>query len=155
MASLRSQILTVVEGKLDQVVTDLSMTIRITNPRELVGQDQMDALIFWHGGDREPAGLTGHVDRRWLEFSVGWMVLETDSKTAEARLDEVYVAVSDALMDPSDIQLTGLAVSIEQGTLSDPVIGRGPEGARIMGGQACDFAVEYFAREGDASSVGP
>lgn len=155
MASVRAQILAVVEGKLDQVQSDLSMAARLTNPRELVGEDQLDALLFWHGGDRAPEGLTGHVDRRRLEFSVGWMVLETDSRSAEERLDEIYVAVCDALMDPTDIQLSGLAIAIEQGALSDPMIGRSQAGARIMGGQACDFTVEYLAREGDASAVGP
>ncbi|MCT2398526.1 hypothetical protein [Novosphingobium mangrovi (ex Huang et al. 2023)] len=155
MASVRAQIFAAVKAKLETVKADLSFQSVLVNPREEVGEDQMNALLFWHGGDLEPDGLTGHVDRRQLEFTVGWMVRETSATPAEDLLDAAFVAVSDALMNPADIQLSGLAIAITQGALSDPMIGRARSGALILGGQACDFAVEYLAREGDASTVSP
>lgn len=155
MPSVRAQILAAVKAKLEEVAVALDFTTVIENPREVIGDDQLDAIVLLHGGDREPSGLTGHVEQRWLEFSVGWMVNETGAGTAEVQLDAAMVAISDKLMDPDDVQLGGLAVAIEQGAISDPVIGRGMTGARMLAGQSMDFSVQYWAREGDASAVGP
>lgn len=156
MASVRSQILNAVEIKLEEVRAALAWTSLVVNPRVEVGEDQWNALVLFHGGDREPASLTGHRELRWLEFSVAWIVRESASATAEELLDAGLVAVSDALLDPADIQLSGLAVAIEQGAISEPVIGPASRnGARILGGQAMDFAVQYMAVEGDASTAGP
>lgn len=155
MTSLRRQILTRVEQKLDAVLADLAWKERVTNPREPIGEDQMNTLVLMHGGDVTPSGLTGDVEQRWLEFSVGWLVLETAAKSAEVLLDEGYVAIHDALLDPADIQLAQLAIAIRMEDISDPMIGRSPSGARIVGGQAMDFRVQYLAREGDAASAAP
>jgi hypothetical protein len=87
----------------------------------------MNALMLMDGGDREPAGLTGNVEMCWLEFSVGMMVKETAGNAAEDLLDAGVVAISDALLDPTDIQLGGLAVGIQRQGISDPVIGRGAQ----------------------------
>ena len=155
MASVRAQILAAVKAKLDQVKTDLDWATVVVNPREPIGEDQLNALVLMHGGDREPSNLTGHVERRTLEFSVGWMAKEATGATAEELLDAALVAISDALLDPSDVQLSGLAIAIEQLAISEPLIGRGQNGARILAGQSMDFAVEYMVVEGDASTPGP
>lgn len=155
MSSVRAQILAAVKTKLDQVKTDLSWATVVHNPREAIGEDQLNAIVLMDGGDREPSGLTGHVERRAVEFSVGWMAKESATKTAEELLDAALVAISDALLDPADIQLGGLAIAIMQLGISEPMIGRGPNGARILAGQSTDFVVEYLAREGDASTPGP
>lgn len=155
MASLRSQILSAAEAKLEAVKTGLAWTSMLRNPREQVGQDQFDAIVMLDGGDRAPRGLTGRVEERWVEFSVGLMVLHTKDDAAEAKLDEGMVAVIDALIDPDDIQLGGLAIDIELGAISDPVFGRSQDGARVVGGQSIEFMVHYLAREGDFSAVAP
>jgi hypothetical protein len=155
MASVRAQIMAAVLAKLEQVKDDLAWAMVIRNPREPIGEDQLNALVLMDGGDREPANLTGHVERRTLEFSVGWMAKETAYASADTLLDAALVAISDTLLDPTDIQLGDLAIAIEQMAISEPMIGRGQSGARILCGQSMDFAVEYLAREGDASTPGP
>lgn len=155
MPSVRAQILAAITAKLELVKTDLGWANVIRNPREVVGDDQLNAIVLMDGGDREPDGLTGGVETRWLELSVGWLVAETADDTAEDLLDAGFVAISDALLDPTDIQLGGLAVAIEQGGVTDPLIGRGPTGAKMLAGQAMDFSVQYWTREGDSSAVGP
>lgn len=155
MASVRAQIFAEVAVRLEAVRAALDWLTLLRNPRDPVGEDQMNALVLLHGGEREPDGLTGHVERRALEFSVGLLTIEREGSVAEDLLDAGFVAVADALIDPSGIQLGGLAVDIRMGALSDPLIGRGAQGARVVGGQSIDFTVEYWAREGDASVVGP
>jgi hypothetical protein len=155
MPSVRAQILAAVEAKLESVRVALSWQSVLRNPRETIGEDQMNAILLMDGGDREPAALTGFVELCWLEFSTGVMVKETAGHAAEDLLDAGYVAISDALLDPTDLQLGGLAVAIQRQAISDPMIGRGPTGARIIAGQSIDFAIQYMAREGDASTPGP
>ncbi len=155
MASVRAQILALVEVKLGLVAEALDWAGVLRNPRDPVGEDQLNAIVQMDGGDRDPNGLTGRVEQRWLEFSVGLLVQQTSTATAEELLDDGLVAVSDSLLDPTDIQLGALAVGIEQGAVSDPVIGRAQDGGRVLGGQSIDFTVQYLAREGDASTPGP
>lgn len=155
MASVRAQIFAEVEARLATVRETLEWATLLRNPREPVGEDQMNALVLLHGGEREPGSLTGHVETRALDFSVGLLVIERDGALAEELLDAGFVAVADALLDPSGIQLGGLASSIAMGAVSDPLIGRGAQGARAVGGQSIDFTVEYWGREGDASVPGP
>jgi hypothetical protein len=155
MASLRAQIMAAAQAKLQVVVELLDWTTLIRNPREPLGEDQLNAVILMDGGDREPAGLTGHVSESWLEFSVAMLVKESLSASAEDLLDAGFVAISNALLDPDDIQLGGLVIEIRRGAISDPSIGRAQQGARIMGGQAIDFTVHYLEREGDAELPGP
>ncbi len=160
MASVRMQIFDYVESKLQDVQEALGWKSTIRDPRELVGEDQMDAIILATGGETEPGSLTGHVSTHFAEFEVGLMVLETRSATAEQLLDAGFVAVCDALLDPADMQLGGLAVGIQRGGMSPPFVGRsqGPDGrpgAHIIGAQAITFSVEYWGREGDASTPGP
>lgn len=159
MASVRSQIFAAVAALLEEVVDDLNWSTFLHNPREPLGDDQMDAIAMMDGGDREPDALTGGISDNELEFSVGWAVQEAidpgDGETAEEKLDAAYVAISNKLLDPTNIQLGGLAVGIFRGAISDPEIGRPKNGARYVGGQAMDFRVQYFEREGDASTVGP
>jgi hypothetical protein len=155
MASVRAQIMAAVLAKLDAVRAGLSWNTVLRNPRGMVGEDQLPAIVVMDGGDREPKGLTGNVEDCWLEFSVGWMLAESEEDTAEALLDAAFVAINDALLDPDDVQLGGLAVAIRREAISDPMFGRAPQGAVIMAGQSMDFAVQYFVREGDASSPAP
>lgn len=155
MASLRMQILDAIEAKLDAVATALGWTTVLRDPREPVGEDQMNALVLGTGGEPDPDGLTSHVDAHVMEFAIGMVVRETASASADVLLDEGFVAISDALLDPADIQLGGLAVDIRRGSLSPPFIGRGQDGARIIGVQEIGFFVTYWAREGDASTPGP
>lgn len=155
MASLRAQILEVVREKLEAVRVELDFASLLVNPRSAIGTDQLDAILLLHGGDTARDWLTAGAEERWVEFGVGWMVRETASGTAEAQLDAVYVAVTDALTDPTDVQLGGLAVEIVCSAVSEPQIGRAADGAHILAGQFCDFAVRYFTREGDASTPGP
>lgn len=159
MASVRAQIFAAVKAKLDAVQADLGWTSCIRNPRDTIGVGQMSAIVMMDGGDREPNALTGGVGDMELEFSVGMLVAEKANpgagESAEDLLDAGFVAISNALLDPSDIQLGGLAVGISRLGISDPVIGRPEKAAQYFGGQAVDFAVRYFEREGDASSVGP
>lgn len=155
MSSLRAQILAVVATKLEAVRDALDWATLLANPREPVGEDQVNAIVFIHGGDREPVTLTGGVEIREMDFSVAWLIQETASDSAETLLDDGYVAISDALLDPGDMQLSGLAIGILQGAISEPTIGRSANGGRILGGQSVDFTVQYLAREGDASTPAP
>ncbi len=155
MTSLRAQILAEVEAKLQAVVEQLDWAALLRNPREPVGEDQLNAVVMMDGGDRPPDGLTGLVDVCELEFSVAMLVQESGGMKAEELLDAGFVAICNRLIDPADIQLGGLAIGIRRGAMSDPAIGRAAQGARIMGGQAIDFAVEYLEREGDVEIPGP
>lgn len=155
MASVRYQIFDAVEDKLELVRDALDWALVLRDPRVPVGEDQMNALVLGTGGDMVPGSLTGHVATHELEFSVGLIVLETESDCAEALLDAGFVAVSNALLDPLDIQLGGLAVDIRRGAMSPPIIGTAKAGARIVGVQEIEFTVNYWAREGDAELPGP
>lgn len=155
MASVREQIFAARDVKLQAVQVALGMATFLRNPREPLGADQFDGIAVMDGGDREPDTLTGHVADMELEFSVAWFVADDADKTIEEKLDDAFVAISDALLDPADIQLGALAVSIRRLGLSDPQIGRPERGSKYLGAQSMDFAVRYFEREGDASSVGP
>lgn len=159
MASVRAQNLAAVFAKLEAVRLAINWTSCLRNPRDTIGVDQMNAIVMMDGGDREPASLTGHVSDNELEFSVGFIVAEkaraSAGETAEELLDIGFVAVSNALLDPNDIQLGGLAVGIFRGAISDPIYGRPDKGAQWFGGQWVDFRIQYFEREGDAEQVGP
>ena len=155
MASVRSQIFSRVQTKLAAANAALGWTGVLRNPREPLGEDQFNAIVLMDGGDREPLGLTGRVEQDTLEFSVAWFVIERDGDTAEDLLDTGFVAIADALLDPADIQLGGLAMGIARGAISDPGIGRATNGARIIGAQSMDFTVQYLARDGDAATPGP
>ena len=155
MGSVRAQILAAVEELLEDVRAGLDWATVIRNPRERIGEDQMNALVMMDGGDREPASLTGHVEESWVEFSVGMVVKEAGGDSAEDILDAGLVAICDTLVDPDNIQLGGLAIGIRREGISEPLYGRADKGARILGGQSIDFAVQYMAREGDASTPGP
>lgn len=159
MASVRAQIFAAVDALLQDVLAELGWKTFLHNPREPLGTDQMDAIAMMDGGDREPDALTGGISDNELTFSVAWVVEEPANpgagETAEEKLDAGYVAISDKLLDPTNIQLGGLAVGIFRGAIDDPQIGRPERSGRYMGAQAMDFRVRYFEREGDASSVGP
>lgn len=155
MASIREQILQAVLVKLEAVLVDLSWQTAIRNPRDPLGEDQINAIVMMDGGGAEPQGLSGYVDEREVEFSVGILVAETQAATAEELLDAGYVAIVDKLIDPADIQIGGLAVGIRQGAEGDPVFGRPEGGARILGAMAMDFSVRYMVLEGAASTPGP
>lgn len=156
MSSVYAQILAKVEEKLDAVRQALDWLTLVRNPREPVGEDQLNAIVLMFGAEPDPRGLTGRVDERELEFAVGFLVEERKSgPSAEDLLDAARVAVSDALLDPNDIQLGGIASGVFQGGVSEPVFGRAPDGARYRGGLSMEFSVKYWAREGDASAPGP
>ncbi|MBA3055112.1 MAG: hypothetical protein FP826_09295 [Sphingomonadales bacterium] len=155
MASVRKQILDVVELKLETVRAALGWLTVARDPRELIGEDEMNAILLGSGGDREPDSLTGQVETHVMDFEVGLVVIERDGDLAEDLLDAGYVAISDALLNPADIQLGALAVDIRRGEMSPPFIGRGKSGARIVGVQSIGFMVSYWAREGDASNPAP
>lgn len=159
MASVRAQIFAAVAALLEEVKDDLGWKTFLHNPREPLGTDQLDAIAMMDGGDIEPGALTGGISDNELALSVAWVVEEPvnpgTGETAEEKLDAGYVAISNKLLDPTNIQLGGLAVGIFRGAIDDPQIGRPERGARYMGAQAMDFRVRYFEREGDASSVGP
>lgn len=155
MTSVRGQIIATVMGKLELVKDGLGWKTLIRNPREPVGEDQFNAILLAEGGDEEPDALTGHIEHSVLDFSVGMLVQETATMTAEELLDAGFVAIVDALIDPNDIQLGGIAIGIRRGAMSPPYIGRSAQGARIVGGQSMDFTVQYLAREGDASTAAP
>lgn len=155
MSSVREQILVYVLGKLDAARADLGWATTIRNPREPLGDDQLNAIVLIDGGEEQPQGLTGHVDDEALSFSVGWLVREAGGDKAEKLLDAGYVAIRDALIDPTDIQLGALAIDIAKGATTEPVIGRGEKGARILGGMSMDFTVRYLSIEGDASTPAP
>ena len=155
MASVRAQILAAVEAKLQLVSEQLGWAGLIRNPREPVGEDQLNALVMMDGGDNTPGGLSGGVSKCELGFSVAMLVQESGGIRAEDLLDAGFVLISNTLLDPFDIQLGGLAEGISRLAVSDPSIGRAAQGARIMGGQAIDFTVTYLEREGDAEIPGP
>lgn len=155
MASVREQILQAVLAKLEAVRVALNWTTAIRNPREPLGDDQLNAIVLMDGGGASPSGLTGYVEDREVDFSIGVLVQEGSAGTAEELIDLGYVAVINALLDPADIQLGGLAVGIRQGEEGDPSFGRPEGGARILGAIAMDFSVRYMAKEGDASTPGP
>lgn len=155
MASVRLQAFLAIEEKLELVLQALDWNRLIINPRVSLGEVDLDALVMMYGGDNEPSALTGFVEQRSADFSVGLMVRETQTMTLEQMLDAGFVAVSDALIDPSDIQLGGLVCDVRMGAVSDPVYGRAEQGARLVGGQVIDFSINYQVREGDASTPGP
>ena len=159
MASVRMQNLLAVKAKLDAVLAELGWTTCIRNPRDTIGVDQMNAIVMMDGGDREPDSLTGHVSDNELEFTTGMLVAEKaragEGETAEELLDKGFVAISNALLDPNDIQLGGLAIGIFRGAISDPIYGRPEKGAQWFGGQWIDWRIRYLELEGDAEQVGP
>lgn len=155
MPSVRAQIFAYRDLRLQEVVAALSMKTFLLNPREPLGADQFDGIAVMDGGDREPASLTGGVADMELEFSVAWFVAESDDATIEEKLDAAFVEISDKLLDPDKIQMGGLAIDIRRLGMSEPKIGRPERGSMYLAAQSMDFAVRYFEREGDASSVGP
>jgi len=156
MASVRRQIFDAVEAKLEAVRADLGWKTVLRNPREKVGEDQMNAIVLSEGGEHEPDDLTGSIEIHDSAFSVGMVILESGGDKAEDILDAGFVAICDALQDPNDIQLGGLAIGVLRGGLSQPFVGRSVEnGARVVGIQTIGFTVQYMAREGDASTPGP
>lgn len=161
MASLREQIFAAVEARLTALAADEAVGLQtfIRNPKDVIGVDQMDAMEMIDGGSPEPGSLTGGVATNELTFTTGIFAVERggaeDADTAKDKLDRYFVAVSDALLDPDNIQIGGLAVGIFRGAISDPVYGRPKQGAQWMGAQWIDWRVQFWEREGDASSVGP
>lgn len=155
MASVRFQALAAIEAKLEVVRGTLDWLKVIRDPREPIGEDQLNALVLATGGEMEPDSLTGHVAIVRAEFSVGLMVIESASQSAEELLDAGFVAVSNALTDPDDMQLGGLVNSVLRKGMSAAMIGRGLAGARIIGAQSIDFEFEYMTREGNAEVPGP
>lgn len=155
MPSVRMQAFLAIEAKLQLVLQALDWKTLVVNPRSDLGEDQLNVLVLMYGGEDPPAGLTGFVEQRVADFSVGMMVVETQSASLEQMLDDGFVAISDALIDPNDIQLGGLVNDVRMGAVSDPVYGRSENGARLIGGQVIDFSIGYLAREGDASTPGP
>lgn len=157
MPSVRAQLATKVMERLEAVRVDLDWQSLIRNPRDPIGEDQMNAIIMMDGGESDPVGYTGHVEENRFEFSVGLMVIEPKdgSATFEPLLDEGFVAVCDALLDPTQIQFDGLAVGIDRGSVGEPGYGRaqGSGSARIMAGQVIDFVIRYWNVEGDVSSA--
>lgn len=156
MASVRYQIFDAIEAKLEAARLALGWESVLRDPGETVGEDQMNAIILGTGGEPEPGSLTGHVGTHEAEFSIGFVVLEAGGATAAELLDAGFVAVCDALLDPTDMQLGGLAVGIRRGGMTPPFVGPGAgQTARIVGVQEVSFSAEYWAREGDASTPGP
>lgn len=155
MASVRRQIFDAVEAKLEAERAALGWKTVLRNPREPVGEDQMNAIVFDEGGEPEPDDLTGSVEIHEADFTVGMVIAESGGEKAEDMLDAGFVAICDALQDPNDIQLGGLAIGVLRGALSKPFVGRSVSGARIVGVQTIGFTVQYMAREGDASTPGP
>lgn len=155
MASVRFQMFDAIEAKLQDVRDALGWNAVLRDPRNPVGEDQMNALLLATGADLEPDALTGQVQAHTAEFSVGMVVLESEAASAEVLLDTGFVAVCDALEDPADMQLGGLIVGLWRGGLSPAFIGLGEEGGRIIGVQEIQFRAQYWTREGDVSSPGP
>lgn len=155
MASVRRQLFDAIAAKLEDVRVDLGWSTVLRNPRKAVGEDQMNAIALDEGGEPEPDDLTGHVEINLADFAVGMVVMETGAASAEELLDAGFVAICDALQDPNDIQLGGLAIGLLRGGMSRPFIGTSVTGARIVGIQTINFTVQYMAREGDASTPGP
>lgn len=156
MASVRHQAFAAIEAKLEVVRSTLDWLSLIRNSREAaIGEDQMNALLLSTGGEMEPDGLTGHVAIARCEFSVGMLIIEPDGHRAEDLLDQGFVAVCNALLDPGDMQLGGLVNSVLRKGVSAAFVGRSLSGARIIGAQTIDFEFEYMTREGDAEVPGP
>ncbi|MEV5021417.1 hypothetical protein MRBLMA1_001239 [Sphingobium sp. LMA1-1-1.1] len=157
MSSVREQVLQAVLAKVEGVKAALSWVTAVRNPRDPLGDDQLNALVLFDGGLLDPRGLSGGVQEDEVEFSVGLIVREKESEglTAEALIDAGFVAIMDALLDPDDIQLGGLVECIDPRGGSDPVYGRAEKGARVVGGLVMDFSARFMTREGDASQVGP
>lgn len=155
MASVRYQAFAAIEAKLETVRASLDWLKVIRDPREPIGEDEMNALVLATGGEPEPDSLTGHVELARSEFSIGLMVIEPEGQRAEELLDAGFVAVCNALQDPEDMQLGGLVNSVMRKGMSAAIIGRSLSGARIIGAQSIDFEFEYMAREGDAETPGP
>ncbi|UZW55554.1 hypothetical protein NUH86_01745 [Sphingobium sp. JS3065] len=157
MSSVREQIFQAVFAKIVAVRDALEWATAVRNPSEPLGDDQLNALFMQDGGLLDPRGLSGGVQEDEVEFSIGLLVREKESAGLgkEALVDAGFVAVMNALLDPSDIQLGGLVEMIEARGGSDPVYGRAKEGARVIGGLVMDFSARFLTREGDASQVGP
>jgi len=155
MASVRRQLFDAIAAKLEAVRVDLDWKTVLRNPRKAVGEDQMNAIALDEGGEPEPDDLTGNVEINMADFAVGMVVMETGADSAEDLLDRGFVAICDALQDPDDIQLGGLAIGVLRGGMSRPFIGTSVTGARVVGIQTINFTVQYMAREGDASTPGP
>lgn len=155
MGSLRAQLSAAVMDRLDAVREALEWQSLIRNPRDPLGEDQLNAIVMMDGGEPDPEGLTGHVEENRFEFSVALMVIEpTDGDTPfEDLLDDGYVAVCNALLDPDNIQFDGLAIGIDRGAVGEPGYGRSSGSARIMAGQAIDFVIRYWGVEGDVSTA--
>ena len=155
MASVRRQAFAAVEAKLEIVRALLDWRTLVINPRAPIGEDQMNALLLAYGGDDEPEDLTGFVEQHRAGFSVGLVVMESGAERAEDLLDAGFVAVSNAVIDPADIQLGGLVIDVRRGAMSPPFIGTSTSGARIVGVQEIEFSMQYMAREGAAEIPGP
>ena len=155
MASVRMQIFNAIEAKLDNVQLQLDWAKRVTNPRDQLGEDEMNAIVFLHGGELPPGPLTGNAENRIAEFTVGLLAVENGTMTVEEMLDAGIVAVSNALLDPEDRQLGGLAIGVMQGSVTAPEYGRSANSHLIGAEQFVDFTVEYLGREGDAETPGP
>ncbi len=156
MPSVRMQIADKVEEKLTAVLASLGWKTLERNPQDPFGEDQMNAIGFVFGGEPEPDNLTGQTEVFEMELEIGLVVKQTAAAKAEDLLDAGYVAVCNALLDPDDIQLDGLAQDIRRGALGPPLIGRSAgEGARIIGVQSIGFFIRYWTREGDVTAKGP
>jgi hypothetical protein len=156
MASVRFQAFAAIEAKLELVLKALDWKTLVRDPRDPIGEDQMNALVLGTGGDDEPDSLTGHVSTHRADFAVGMIVIERDGgPPAEELLDTAFVAVSNALLDPNDIQLGGLVVDVRRGGMTPAMVGASPGGARMIGVQSIDFSFDYWARESDAETPGP
>ncbi|RDV06425.1 hypothetical protein DXH95_03085 [Sphingorhabdus pulchriflava] len=155
MASVAEQIRLAVMEKLDLCLAELDWTTLQRNPRETFDEAQLNAILMLDGDEMEPDSLTGSVEDSSLEFIVGLLVMEADGQTIEQLLDAGWVSVCDTLVDPTDIQLGGLAIDIQKLGKTAPLYGRAVQSARIGAEQYMEFRVRYHAREGAASTVGP
>ncbi len=155
MASLGEQIRLDVMELLEQCRVALDWRTLERNPREPVGEDQLNAILFMDGDEMEPDSLTGGVETCMLDFIVGVLVLETESSgTMEEQLDAAWVRICDTLVNPANIQLGGLAVDIEKMGKTRPNYGRAAQSGRLGAEQFMEFRVQYWGREGDASVTG-
>lgn len=155
MASVAEQIRLAVMDKLEQCLAALDWRTLQRNPRDTFDEKQLNAIVLFDGDEMAPDSLTGSVEDSALEFIVGLLVMENGEDTIEQLLDAGWVSVCDTLVDPADIQLGGLAIDIKKLGKSAPLYGRAAQSARIGAEQFMEFRVQYHAREGDASTVGP
>lgn len=155
MASVAEQIRLTVMQKLEECRIELDWRTLERNPRDTFDERQLNAILMLDGDELEPDSLTGLVEASALEFIVGLLVMEDGESTIEQLLDAGWVSVCDRLVNPDDIQLGGLAVDIQKLGKSAPLYGRAVQSARIGAEQFMEFRVQYHAREGDASTVGP